>query len=307
MTELYNRIKRSAIPLSGYVYQNLVGLNLLCDWLEDPDLFEWVQFESDHDEVPQGLDDVVALRRDNTFVLFQVKFTVDADDSSNALTWNWLLAHKPAGRSLLQKWCDSLFGVGLERIHTAAVITNRIPSRDFEASMDAATRRVKLSCVDPTVRTELLHQLGSADRAEAFFEQFEFRHSYQGAIALERTLVDRFVPRHTDRSGWLSLFREAIDWAVRRNFPPPRGQLSLDLVRGTLNIRRPRPLEQSFRVPDGYQPPDAEFATEFLHSLGSSSAVVLWGSPGQGKSTFLSYVCRELEQSKVPFVLHRER
>ncbi|MFU2487186.1 NACHT domain-containing protein [Thauera sp. WH-1] len=304
MTELYNRIKRSAIPLSGYVYQNLVGLNLLCDWLEDPDLFEWVQFESDHDEVPQGLDDVVALRRDNTFVLFQVKFTVDADDSSNALTWNWLLAHKPAGRSLLQKWCDSLFGVGLERIHTAAVITNRIPSRDFEASMDAATRRVKLSCVDPTVRTELLYQLGSADRAEAFFEQFEFRHSYQGALALERTLVDRFVPRHTDRSGWLSLFREAIDWAVRRNFPPPRGQLSLDLVRGTLNIRRPRPLEQSFRVPDGYQPPDAEFATEFLHSLGSSSAVVLWGSPGQGKSTFLSYVCRELEHSKVPFIRH---
>ncbi|MBL8470762.1 MAG: ATP-binding protein [Rhodocyclaceae bacterium] len=297
-------IKRSAIPLSGYVYQNLVGLNLLCDWLDNPALYEWVQFEADHDEVPQGLDDVVAQRRDTTFVLFQVKFTVDANDRNNTLTWNWLLAHRPAGRSLLQKWCDSLFGVGLERVHTAALITNRIPSRDFDASVDAASRRVNLNSVDPTVRTELLRQLGSVDRAEAFFNRFEFCHSYQGAQALERTLVDRFVPRHTDRSGWLSLFREAIDWAVRCNFPPPRGQISLDLVRGTLNVRRPRPLEQSFRVPDGYQPPDAEFASEFLRSLGSSSAVVLWGSPGQGKSTFLSYVCRELEQREVPFIRH---
>jgi hypothetical protein len=65
MTEFPNRIKRSAIPLSGYVYQNLVGLNLLCDWLEDPALYEWVQFEADHDEVPQGLDDVVAQRWDS--------------------------------------------------------------------------------------------------------------------------------------------------------------------------------------------------------------------------------------------------
>lgn len=304
MTDTSNRIKRSAIPLSGYVYQNLVGLNLLCDWLEDPALYEWVQFEADHDEVPQGLDDVVAQRWDSTFVLLQVKFTVDADDPSNALAWPWLLAHKPAGRSLLQKWSDSLFGVGLDRVHSAAVITNRVPSREFEVSMDASTRRVRLCSVDPTIRAEILRQIGSSDRAETFFDHFEFRHSYQGAQALERTLVDRLVPRHTDRSGWLSLFREAIDWAVRRNFPPPRGQLSLDLIRGTLNVRRPRPLEQSFRVPDGYQPPDAEFAANFIRSIGSSRAVVLWGSPGQGKSTFLSYVCSELEQSEVPFIRH---
>jgi len=304
MTDFSYRIKRSAIPLSGYVYQNLVGLKLLCDWLEDPALYEWVQLEADHDEVPQGLDDVVAQRWDSTFDLFQVKFTVDADDRRNALTWDWLLAHKPAGRSLLQKWCDSLFGVGVDRVHTAAVITNRIPSRDFEASMDGSTFRVSLSSVNPIVRAELLQQLGSAERSVRFFEQFEFRHSFQGALALERILVDRFIPRHTDRSGWLSLFREAIDWAVRRNFPPPRGQLSLDVVRGTLNVRRPRPLEQSFRVPDGYQPPDAEFAAKFIHTVESSSAIVLWGSPGQGKSTFLSYLCRELEQSEVPFIRH---
>ena len=100
-------IKRTAIPLSGYVYQNLVGLRLLCDWLDDPGLYEWVRFEADHDEVPQGLDDVVAQRRDGLLVLLQVKFTVDAQHAGNALTWDWLLACKPRGRSLLQKWCDA--------------------------------------------------------------------------------------------------------------------------------------------------------------------------------------------------------
>src|SRR5690606_1046513 len=89
--------KRTAIPLSGYVYQNLVGLSLLCDWLDDPGLYDWVQFEADHDEVPQGLDDIVAQRRDGTLVLLQVKFTVNAQDTGNALTWHWLLAHKQRG------------------------------------------------------------------------------------------------------------------------------------------------------------------------------------------------------------------
>lgn len=71
-------IKRTDIPLSGYLYQNLVGLSLLCDWLDDPGIYNRVRFEADHDEVPQGLDDIVAQRRDATLVLLQVKFTVNA-------------------------------------------------------------------------------------------------------------------------------------------------------------------------------------------------------------------------------------
>lgn len=304
MTPPSRVIKRTAIPLSGYVYQNFVGLGLLCDWLDDPGLFDWVQFEADHDEIPQGLDDLIAQRPDGTFVLRQVKFTIDAHDSRNALTWDWLLDHKPKGRSLLQKWCDALFGIGAGRVHTAALITNRVPSREFERAIDGPSSRVKLDSVDAAVRAEIIQQLGGNQRAEAFFERFEFQHSYQGAEALERTVIDRFIPRHTDRAGWLALFREAIDWAVLRHFPPPGGRISLDLVRGTLDVRRPRPIEQSFRVPDGYLPPDEEFATEFLGNLDRTEAVVLWGSPGQGKSTFLSYVCKELEQRSLPFIRH---
>lgn len=297
-------IKRTAIPLSGYMYQNLVGLGLLCDWLDDPGLYDWVQFEADHDEVPQGLDDIVAQRRDGTLVLLQVKFTVNAQDVGNALTWDWLLTRRPRGRSLLQKWCDGLFEIAAERVHTAALVTNRVPSREFEATINVSSLKVALDHVDAAVRTEILEQLGGEGRARAFFERFEFRHSYQGAEALKRTVVDRFIPRHGDRTGWLALFHEAIDWAVRTNFPPPHGRVTLDFLRGTVDVRRPRPLEQAFRVPDGYQPPDAEFAARFLRDLETDAAVVLWGSPGQGKSTFLSYVCRELDQRDLPYIRH---
>ncbi|MBK7532300.1 NACHT domain-containing protein [Piscinibacter sp.] len=286
------------------MYQNLVGLRLLCDWLDDPGLYEWVRFEADHDEVPQGLDDIVAQRRDGLIVLLQVKFTVDAQDAGNALTWDWLLARKPRGRSLLQKWCDALSGIGAERVHAAALVTNRIPSRECEATIDASSLRVTLDSVDAAVRSEIFGQLGGEDRARAFFDRFEFRHSYQGADALERSVVDRFISQHGDRTGWLALFREAIDWAVRRNFPPPDGRITLDLLRGTVDVRRPRPLEQSFRVPDGYQPPDGEFADGFLRDLDRNPVLVLWGSPGQGKSTFLSHVCRELDRRGLPYIRH---
>ena len=176
--------------------------------------------------------------------------------------------------------------------------------RKWGRVINVSSLKVALDHVDAAVRTEILEQLGGEGRARAFFDRFEFRHSYQGAEALKRTVVDRFIPRHGDRTGWLALFHEAIDWAVRTNFPPPHGRVTLDFLRGTVDVRRPRPLEQAFRVPDGYQPPDAEFAARFLRDLETDAAVVLWGSPGQGKSTFLSYVCRELDQRDLPYIRH---
>jgi hypothetical protein len=37
-------------------------VNVLCDWLDDPTLYEWVKFEADEDAevTPPALDDVVA-------------------------------------------------------------------------------------------------------------------------------------------------------------------------------------------------------------------------------------------------------
>lgn len=299
-------IKRAAIPLSGYVYQNLVGLNLLCDWLDDPTLYQWVQFEADDRDIAQGLDDIVALCHDYTFVLRQVKFTVNPDDSSNALNWDWLLEHKPNGRSNLQKWANAWSSLPPERVRDASVITNRRPDREFASCLDASSQRVDLGGLPADLRTRIIEQLEGEHQAFQFFAAFKFEHSYQGFTALQRTLIDRFVPRHTDRHGWLALSNEAIYWALRKNVPPPEGKITLDILRGTIDQRRPEPLEQSFRIPSGYRPPDEQFSKQFIADICASnhSAIVLWGAPGQGKSTFISYVCNVLGAQDVPYIRH---
>jgi NACHT domain len=303
MNKLY---KRTAIPLSGYFYQNIVGLGLLCDWLNDPTLYKWVKFEADDPEVAQGLDDVVAQCFDETYVLIQVKFTVDANDSDNALNWSWLLNHRPRGRSNLQKWADAWSSHPADRVRLAKLITNRKPDREFASHLDVSQEKVDIGALSPELRVEIIKQLGSEERAIAFFAAFIFDHSYQGFKALELTLIDRFVPQHTTRHGWLALFREAVDWAVLRNNPSPDGKITLNWVRGIIDKRRPSPLEQSFRVPDGYRPSDDHFANQFIEDLVSAkrNSIVLWGSPGQGKSTFISYVSHELDEREIPYIRH---
>ena len=98
---MVSRVKRSAIPASGYVYQTLVGVRMLCAWLDNPGLYEWVKFEADDLEDARGLDDIVFQQTDHMRGLVQVKFTVDPFDPGNALSWTWLTERKgKKGKSL---------------------------------------------------------------------------------------------------------------------------------------------------------------------------------------------------------------
>lgn len=298
-------IKRTAIPASGYLYQTLVGIRLLCDWLDDPGLYEWVTFEADDQPEARGLDDIVAQRSDRLIDLIQVKFTVDPFDPANALSWAWLLERKGArGKSLLEKWSRAAFNVGLDRVGRLALTTNRRP--DAELALQPGGDRVDLASLSNALRQQVENHVGGAEKAELFFKRFEVAHSFAGYEALDRAVSARLEARHTDHQGWLTLYRRAIDWSVRKESPAPNGRITLDVLRSTLSEKQPRPLDQEFRVPAGYVPPDAEFADAFLDeaATGAWSTRVLWGSPGQGKSTFLSYLCGRLRERDLPFVRH---
>jgi hypothetical protein len=300
-----SNIKRTAIPASGYLYQTLVGIRLLCDWLDDPGLYEWVQFEADDQPEAQGLDDIVAQRPDRLIDLIQVKFTVDPFDPANALSWAWLLERKGArGRSLLEKWSRAAFKVGFDRVGRLALTTNRRPDAEF--ALQLGGDRVDLASLSNALRQEVEAHVGGAEKAELFFNRFEVAHSFAGYEALDRAVSARLEARHTDHQGWLTLYRRAIDWSVRKESPAPNGRITLEVLRSTLSEKQPRPLDQEFRVPAGYVPPDVEFADAFLDeaATGAWSTRVLWGSPGQGKSTFLSYLCGRLRERELPFVRH---
>ncbi len=300
-------IKHPAIPASGYIYQTWAGIDLLCDWLDDPTLFEWVKFEADDEEQAQGLDDIVAKKRDGRFVFQQIKLTVDSSDAANALSWKWLLSHKPKGLSLLQKWKRAYQGVDTALVASAAVITNRRPDAELQQSLNPDGNRINWQSASAEIRAQIIAQFGDEQGANLFFSTFEIRHSHQGYDSLDRLVLDRLIPRHTkSRDGYNALFREAVDWAIRKGFPNPDGCIRIDLVRAILDQRRPAPLDQSFRIPDSYTPPDATFAETFVNELveNTGGVQVVWGSPGQGKSTFLSYVCAQLKQLGHPVIRH---
>lgn len=296
-------IKPTTIPLVGYVYQTLVGFNLLAEWLDDPGRYEWVRFEA-YEEGAKGLDDLVAARSDGLRELTQVKFTVDPFRPEHALDWEWLLARMGTrGTSLLHKWSAAIAQVGAASVHTAALLTNRRPDPTFAAHL--VDGHVDLSRLNTGLRSRIETELGGIDNAEAFFALFRFDHSYAGFESLERRVVDQLVPRHTDRDGWHNLFRNGLDWAIRKDAPAPTGRITIAILRGVISARRPRVLNQEFRIPEDYRPPDREFADRFLAELSAQAVTrVLWGSPGQGKSTFLSYVCQRLEAAQYPFIRH---
>jgi hypothetical protein len=301
-----SHIKNSAIPLSGYIYQNYIGLEILCNWLDDPDRYKWVQFEADNDEIPKGLDDVVSMGSDGSLSLLQVKFTVDSQSEENQLSFDWLLARKGKGRSLLQKWDNALQRLKEFQVREVGLVTNRRPDFQLEHCLDVSGARLTFDKFPDEVRASIVEQL-TESRARDFFLRFEFRHSYKGIESLDRTLLDRYVPRHASHHAWLQLMHVAIrEWAVLVNRPPPDGRITLALLRSVLDRRRPEPLSQTFKVPANYCPPDRDFHERFVHRINDPKLAisVLWGSPGQGKSTYLSYMCADFEKTATPYIRH---
>lgn len=156
-----SRVKRSAIPASGYMYQTLVGIRVLCSWLDNPGMYEWVQFEADDLQEARGLDDIIASRADKLLELIQVKFTVAPFEPVNALSWDWLTERKGVrGKSLLEKWSSAAFGVGLENTAELRLITNRRPDAEFTAHLRDG--KVLLEALPEALREEIEVHVGDA-------------------------------------------------------------------------------------------------------------------------------------------------
>ncbi|ELD0456866.1 hypothetical protein QPJ18_003994 [Escherichia coli] len=105
------KVKNSAIIYTGYDYQTLQGVKLLAEWLHSPTQYVRVAFEADTDsnETPEGLDDVVCERPDGVRDYWQVKFTPSPEKDENRLTWEWLLkisGKTDRSRSILKKLYD---------------------------------------------------------------------------------------------------------------------------------------------------------------------------------------------------------
>lgn len=299
MSEL--SIKNAAITRAGYDYQDLIGIEILIEYYRDPDRYEWVQLESEDSEFG-ALEDVVAALPDGTFELAQVKFTPRPD--IYPLNWEWLLEKKPKGTSRLQKWAASLQALTIKgKVISACLRTNRRPDVEFARSL--RNTFIDLDAIDASVRTKIEGQLGGADETSSFFSNFEFKHSEKMIDRLEATLRGRLVPSSTNSEGWLLLLHQARRWASLRNEPQPDGRITHKHLTQIISRNRPQPLSQDFRIPPGYEPPSLQFHEDLMKRVAERPGIwALWGSPGRGKSTYLSYAVDQLREHDIPTIRH---
>lgn len=298
-------IKNTAITAAGYIYQNRQGLRVLCDWLDAPARYTRVKFECDDEAVaPTGLDDIVVERTDGLVDLQQVKFT--PAPNAHLLCWDWMLektGKTARSRSMLRKWFDAFKALDPARNGVLSLTTNRRPDADIEACLDGG--KISFAKIPEPRRSEVIANLGDKQDCEAFFSQLHILHSDKGFDTLEHE-VDARLRKHGTLEGIATLKSVALNWATRKNFPPPDGWITLEQVRTILRSMPPAPLPEDFVVPLGYEVPDETFHREFVRdTVGASGrAIVLTGPPGRGKSTYLSALCDTLADRDIPTVRH---
>ena len=154
MTSIY---KRPGVLRASFDYQDLSAIAILIDFYRQPDLFEWVELDSD-DKSFASIDDIVACRTDGRFEITQVKFTVDAGDPANQLDWDWLTRRTKNGRSLLQKWAataDHCSATG--QLATAQLVTDRRPAGQFAIALKNQT--IDFSKVEPEMADKITEQM----------------------------------------------------------------------------------------------------------------------------------------------------
>lgn len=302
------RVKKTTITYGGYDYQTLVGVIKLIDWVESPELYTRVRFDADDDadEAPQGIDDIVCERPDGRTDFYQVKFTPNSTKDSNRLTWEFLLKRSgktDRSRTILQKLSGAINAVSIERLGLVALYTNKRPDREFEKSL--VNEKIDLDLIDEEVSKQIVNQLGSIDTARRLFNVLSVQHSAPDYHSLEADTLSR-IDSISNIDGYYRLTGKAKTWAIYADLPSIGGWIDLGQVREILSARRPQPIPQSFLLPDYYSVPDANFHDCIfeLISSGEEGVVTLTGAPGQGKSTYVSYLCECFASDGIPVIRH---
>jgi len=302
------KVKNSAIIYTAYDYQTLQGVYFLSIWLNSPTKFERMCFEADEEanEAPKGIDDIVCQRADGKTDFIQVKFTPSPEKKQNQLTWDWLLTRQgktERSRSILKKLSDAVSSVSPDKLGKVILLTNKIPDRAMENNIKGA--KIDISKIDSTTKQEILNQLGNEDIAISLFSTLEIQHSEGDYHTLDR-MVRSELYKHSDDAGVDRLLNRSKLWAMFRNYPPADGWIYLHHLREILSFKRPEPIPEIFTVPPEYCLPDDRFHADLVGQICSSKGeiITLTGKPGLGKSTYLSYLCKELENKDIPLIRH---
>lgn len=294
------RRTRTATRRSGDDYQDLVAAKAMLTFLRNPSLFRWIKLEA---REAGKLDDVVVLRVDGTVEATQVKFSSDILRTGDPLTWKDLLRRGNQGKSLplIKQWWDSVTGLDKEYGRTEPILfSNRRAGDDLFLT---ATGRID---VDKT-RSDVLEQIKAllGDNADNFMDRFRFEVNEQGLTDLEERLQREFRSLGLPETNWLGFMNAIRSWIRCENLPP-NGELRISDLRLACGWTQLSPLNQDLKVPADYVLSDKDCHQNFLQQLidGNEPVIVLTAGPGIGKSTYLSYLVDQLQESDCPVVRH---
>ncbi len=302
------KIKNSAIIYSGYDYQTLQGIKLLIEWLNNPTKYHRMAFEADKDSnnTPTGIDDIVCEQPNGIKDFWQVKFTPSPEKDDNRLSWSWLLnisGKTEKSRSILKKIYDAIVSVPHETLGNVILLTNKLPDRDMEFCISGS--KIEFDKIDKANKDNIINQLGSDDAARFLLSKLTIQHSDDNYDAINRKIRSELLKFSND-AGAERLITRAREWAIYQDNPPSNGWIYLNHIREILSFRRPEPIPENFFVPEDYCLPNLDFHNNILEKITHSAGevITLTGKPGGGKSTYLSFLCQELEIRKIPLIRH---
>ena len=166
----------------GFDYQDLWGLYLCCEWLQQPQKYQWLRFETKPDDTVTGpyfLDDIVLCDSNGSYSVYQIKHKHKAERDK----WSWddLLKQEKGSTgklksSLIAKWYQSYFNKDLlGKIQFAAFITNGSADDGLKKHLVSDIINIKQTkSEEPTIYSELINQLGDENKVEQFFGEFHF-------------------------------------------------------------------------------------------------------------------------------------
>jgi nucleoside-triphosphatase THEP1 len=294
----------------GDDYQDIWGLIFLAEWLQDPDRYKWLRYESvPLDEIGSNffLDDIVICCKDDRFCLYQAKHK--QDPTGDPWTWDELLEEKAGKRgalpSLISKWFTSYHSSELKgKIRSTVFLTNGIADADL--SLCLKNKKVQLKDLKkrlPKVYKEIKRQLRDDHQMENFFAGFEFRFGEPSVDDLYARAESMYLNEvRATSEGFLRLFAQAKKEA-RASITR---KITLAEVRTWCEFDTPRELNQSFEIPTDFQYFDDAKHAALLQMLKKTSGgiQIFVGRPGAGKSTYLSKLHADLQKQKILSIRH---
>lgn len=165
--------------------------------------------------------------------------------------------------------------------------------------------KVNLNQIDDDTLREIIRQLGNHEAAMFLFSKLAVQHSDGDYLVIKRGVRAELL-KFSDDAGVDRLVARAREWAMFQNNPPGNGWIYLHHVREVLSPRRPESIPEIFSVPEDYCLPNSDFHDDLLARINGSNGevITLTGKPGVGKSTYLSFLCQELEDQEVPLIRH---